>query len=179
MSDGRLSGLSSTSAETVTARRTSNGYGIVKVVEQDGSRRLAWMRPTSQIDEASRFASPGEYTLDLRCTWGLQEASEVTRIQMLDVPSHACARSWPCPPEQEQTVLGYRQRFTRSYWSLADGFRTAYEACSECEQPLIADQYLHCTRCDAIFHATCTTADYHHQQLCMRRCGPTGSLPPA
>ena len=34
------------------------------------------------------------------------------------MPSHARTRSYPCPPEQEQTVFGCRRRFARSFWSV-------------------------------------------------------------
>ncbi|KAH5706992.1 hypothetical protein HBI81_260180 [Parastagonospora nodorum] len=55
-----------------------------------------------------------------------------------------------------QGVLGSFRRFTRSTINTDHTFELKYTECMGCKQPLRADHFVHCKRCDNVFHNLCT-----------------------
>ena len=162
-----LRGLSSDNSETQSTSVNADkqaGYGIVQIISTSPLSG-AWMQPTKQIPEFAEFASGDEYTCDERTTWALKLSDLTHAVDMLDIQTHALSlplysASMPSDihGERRTLALGQKRRFTRTTIS-GDGKRsTSHTRCAKCTLALHAEQYVHCRRCDEVYHNDCTDA---------------------
>ncbi|KAF2843946.1 hypothetical protein T440DRAFT_484535 [Plenodomus tracheiphilus IPT5] len=161
--------LSQSNDESIVQNNEEFGYGIIRLVP---TNRGVLMRPTASIDddECSHWLiTDGEYTADYRHIYGLDDHHKKTPVDILTISEHAV---YPCLSQQRRSSattvmphLGTPLRFSRSaILPKESGIDVVdkYSACDFCEDLLCADEYVHCSRCDKIFHLACTTAGEGH-----------------
>lgn len=151
--------------EFMTGNRLESGYGIVKKLTTVTG---VWMRPTASISDNDLPNWPithDEYTADYRYLFQVDFDKEKIPAVMLTIPDHAVypwllSQRYPSSDTiVVRTALGNKPRFSRScIVPRKDSLVVIkkYFACSHCGEPLRADAYVYCSRCNTVTHCACT-----------------------
>ncbi|XPT04715.1 hypothetical protein M3J09_013791 [Ascochyta lentis] len=159
----RAEGYSQDNKETRCAGES--GDAIFKLMSIS-PLKLAWMQPTNQIPNCATWASAGEYTLCQPSTIPKVKPSDLVHVvNILEMQDHALGYrpayvpgSTPNDKKYVAPFLPCKQRFTRSRWNTTGGVESDHTQCIKCRRPLRAEAFVHCRRCDKVYHNKCTEA---------------------